>query len=131
VAALYAGPQGRASAAHLKDFRGILQADGYAGFEAAVRGRRDHRGGLLGARAQEVLRPRAGRPLADRGRGGATASAHSTRSRQEIRGKPPHERRTERKARAGPLLDEMKTWLETTLTKVATQEALATAIRTR
>ena len=46
-----------------------------------------------------------------------------------IRGKPPHERRTERQARAGPLLDEMKIWLETTLTKTARKSTLAVAIR--
>ncbi len=47
--------------AHLHSFRGILQADGYAGFQAskAIRSpkRSVNRGGVLGARAPQVLRP--------------------------------------------------------------------------
>ena len=53
---------------HLGGFRGILQADGYAGFDPLY-GERDPGGGVLGARAPQVLRlPRRTR-LAARRRG--------------------------------------------------------------
>ena len=54
---------------HLSAFRGILQADGYAGFDRLY-GRADPGSGLLGARAAQVLRPARRAGLAA-GRGGA------------------------------------------------------------
>jgi hypothetical protein len=45
-----------------------------------------------------------------------------------IRGRSPEERRTVRQARAGPLLEELRTWLEATLAQVSTKSALASAI---
>ena len=42
--------------AHLSEFRGTLQADGYAGFDRIYPSRAHSGSGLLGARAQEVLR---------------------------------------------------------------------------
>ena len=44
------------------DFRGVLQADAYAGFDRLYR-ENDQRGGLLGARAAQVLRYLRGHPL--------------------------------------------------------------------
>jgi hypothetical protein len=48
---------------------------------------------------------------------------------KEIRGKPPDLRRAERQARAGPLLDALQTWMQTTLRQLSKKSALAEAIR--
>lgn len=47
----------------------------------------------------------------------------------EIRGKPPDERRTARQTRAGPLLDDLHTWLLTTARKLSKKSDAAGAIR--
>jgi hypothetical protein len=48
---------------------------------------------------------------------------------EAIRGRPPDERCTVRKARAGPELKAIKAWFEATLAQVSTKSALAIAIR--
>jgi transposase len=114
--------------AHLKDFAGTLQADAFAGYaplyasgqvrEAAcwahVR-RKFH--DLYEAQAS----PLAGEALQ---RIGALYAIE-----KEIRGKPPDHRRTERQARAGPLLDDLRAWMQTTLRQLSQKSALAEAIR--
>ena len=45
-----------------------------------------------------------------------------------IRGRPPDERRHARQEQAKPLLDELKAWLEATLTRVPIKSELAAAI---
>jgi hypothetical protein len=114
--------------AHWKDFAGILQADAFTGYaplyasgqvrEAAcwahVR-RKFH--DLYEAQAS----PLAGEALQ---RIGALYAIE-----EEIRGKPPDHRRTERQARAGPLLDDLRAWMQTTLRQLSQKSALAKAIR--
>lgn len=46
-----------------------------------------------------------------------------------IRGKPPDERMRWRRSRAGPILEELFRWLQSTLTRVSRKSALAEAIR--
>ena len=120
--------KGEHPVAHLKAFRGILQADGYAGFERLYAD-----GAIVEAACwAHVRRKFYDLEQADRSPIAAEAVLRIARLYEieaGIRGKPPHERRAERQARAGPLLDEMKTWLETTLTKTARKSALAVAIR--
>ena len=48
---------------------------------------------------------------------------------EQIRGKPPDERRTVRQARAGPLLDELHRWLIDTVRTLPKKSELAGAIR--
>ena len=48
---------------------------------------------------------------------------------EAIRGRPPDERHMVRQARAGPLLEELKAWLESILAQVSAKSALAIAIR--
>ena len=45
-----------------------------------------------------------------------------------MRGQPPDQRRCERQARAGPLLDAFRRWLDTTVPKLARRSDLAVAI---
>ncbi len=58
--------------AHLRGFRGILQADAYSGFARLYEDGRDRGSGVLGARAAQVLRPLRRGSLADCHRGAAT-----------------------------------------------------------
>jgi hypothetical protein len=112
---------------HLGGFRGILQADGYAGFDR-----------LYGERIQEAAcwahvrrkfydfhvahdSPLAAEALERIGRLYAVEA--------DIRGRPPDERRRVRQARAGPELESLHAWLHATLTAVSKKSELAVAIR--
>ena len=112
-------------AQHLRAFRGDLHADGYAGFDR-----------LYGERIAEVARwAHVRRKLHD-----VHVATGSVTAREaldhiaglyavegDVRGRPPGERRRERQARAGPLLDALRRWLD--LTKLARRSDLATGIR--
>jgi transposase IS66 family protein len=47
----------------------------------------------------------------------------------DVRGQPPDERCRVRRARAGPLLDELRSWCDATLPKLSAKSELAGAIR--
>jgi len=111
---------------HLVGFRGILQADAYAGF-----------GHLYGERIQEAAcwaharrafyelhqanhSPIAAEALA---RIGALYAIEG-----EIRGRPPDKRAAIRQARAGPLLESLREWLRHTMSRVSKKSELAKAI---
>lgn len=47
---------------------------------------------------------------------------------KDIRGKPPDDRKAVRQARAGPLLAELKTWLQEQLSRVSAKSSLAQAV---
>lgn len=96
---------------HLKDFRGTLQADAYAGFEKLYEdGRileaacwthvRRHFYDLEQAHGSEIAKEALNR----------IAALYAIE--QEIRGRLPDERRQVRQARAKPLLDSLKEWFE-------------------
>lgn len=113
---------------HLREFRGILQADGYAGFDKLYEDDRVKEAACWA----HVRRKFYDIEQADRSPIAGEAVrriADLYEIEAEIRGKLPDQRRAERKARAGPLLDEMKTWLESTHTKIVRKSALAVAIR--
>ena len=113
---------------HLRHFTGILQADGYAGFDRLY-----ERGDIMEAACWAHVRrkfydlhvatdsPIAGEALT---RIGALYAIES-----EVRGRPPDQRRSARQARAGPLLDDFHDWLEQTLSTVSQKSALAIAMR--
>ena len=114
--------------AHLKRFAGILQADGYAGFERLYEGER-----ILEAACWAHVR-RKFYEIHESNRSPVAAEALARIGKlyeieEQIRGRPPDERRTVRQARAGPLLEALKAWLEATLAQVSTKSALAIAIR--
>jgi transposase len=115
---------------HLKDFRGILQADAYGGYgkiystgrveEAAcwAHARRpfwdmyENQGRVAGSIADQALQ--------------RIAALYAIEA--EIRGQPPDLRRRERQARAGPLLEELRTWFTGLLGRVSAKSELAKAI---
>ena len=115
---------------HLKDFRGTLQADGYAGFNGLY-DRTEHP--LIEAACWAHAR----RKFFD--------VHHATQSplaleamrqigqlygiEEEIRGQPPDVRRADRQARAGPLLQALHQWMQATLKQISKKSELSGAIR--
>lgn len=114
---------------HLKDFRGTLQADAFAGFNALYE---DPERGIVEAACWAHVR----RKFYDLQQAHASPIAAEAIQRigalyaieSEIRGRPPDERREIRQARARPLLDSMHEWLQATLAKLSKKSAVAAAI---
>jgi transposase len=113
---------------HLRAFRGILQADGYAGFDQLYED-----GNILEAACWAHVRRKfydiheaIDSPIALEAmhRIGALYAVET-----EIRGKQPGERQAVRQSRAGPLLDGLQGWMQATLSTVSTKSELALAIR--
>jgi hypothetical protein len=114
--------------AHLRDFRGVLQADGYSGFEGLYAG-----GRITEAACWAHVR----RGFYDLHATGAAPTATEAIRRigllyaveEDIRGKPPDVRARVRRERAAPVLGELRAWLAATLAKVPGRSDLAVAIR--
>jgi transposase len=113
---------------HLRTFTGVLQADGYAGFDQLYQP-----GRLTEAACWAHVR----RKFFDIHAANASPIAAEALQRigalyaieTEIRGRGPEERCALRQARAGPLLDELHAWLLATLAKLSKKSELAAAIR--
>ena len=115
--------------AHLKDFRGILQADAYAGFNALYeRTEQSLTEAACWAHARRKffdLYEATGSPIAQEAlaRIGALYAIEA-----DIRGRSPDERRTVREERTEPLLTGLRSFLLATLHKVLKKSELAGAI---
>ena len=113
---------------HLQKFRGILQADAYAGFNQLYRD-----GQIQQASCWAHVR----RHFYDLEQAHASAVAREALVRigalygmeEEIRGRPPDERRTVRQAGTKPLLESLRQWFETTLSKLSRKSDTTAAIR--
>jgi transposase len=113
---------------HLREFRGILQADAYSGFASLYEG-----GRILEASCWAHARRKfydlyvsERSPIASEAiRRIGTLYAIE----REIRGKTPSERAVVRQESAAPLLDELHAWLSATLRTVSAKSELAAAIR--
>lgn len=113
--------------AHLKAFKGILQADGYAGFAQLY---------ATGTIQEAACWAHARRKFYDVYKDLASPLAAEALQRiavlyaieGEIRGQPPDLRRTVRQSRASPLLEQLETWLNQTLAHVSKKSALGGAI---
>lgn len=115
--------------AHLAGFRGVLQADGYAGFGGL------YEGGLV---VEAACWAHVRRKFHDiHAAGGTSPLAREALERigklytieERINGKPPDHRLRIRQAEAAPLLDDLKVWLETTRTRLPGRSDVASAIR--
>jgi hypothetical protein len=119
--------KGEHPAAHLKTYRGILQADGYAGFNQLY-----ENGGVTEAACWAHVR----RKFFDLFQAHASPIAKEALDRigelygieKEIRGRPPSERTRIRQARSKPLLDAMHAWLKATMAKLSRKSDVAKAI---
>jgi transposase len=116
-------PQG-----HFKNFKGILHADGYAGFNAIF-----ETGTVTEAACWAHVRRKffdvhavSGSPLAKEALD-QIAALYAIEA--QIKGKPPDERLGYRGDHAVPLIAELKAWLEATLQKISGKSELAKAMR--
>jgi transposase len=113
---------------HLRDFHGTLQADAYAGFNQLYEG-----GRIREAACWAHVR----RKFYD-----LTLAHHSPIAAEaieriaglyaiegEIRGRPPEERKEVRQARARPLLESLRAWLESSLEKLSRKSDTTAAVR--
>lgn len=122
--------KGERPRAHLKHFRGILQADAYGGFNGLYD--REHEP-LIEAACWAHAR----RKFFDIHASTASPIALEALERigalyqieDEIRGRPPDERKAERQARAAPLLKDLYDWLRATVRREGSKKSdLAGAI---
>jgi transposase len=112
---------------HLKTYRGILQADGYAGFKQLY-----DQGTILEAACWAHVR----RKFHDLCQAHGSPIAKEALERigqlygieKEIRGRSPAERRDVRHARSKPLLESMLAWLKTAMTQLSRKSDVAVAI---
>jgi len=113
---------------HLKDFVGILQADGYAGFSKLYEN---------GRVAEAACWAHVRRKFVDLHELHQSAIAGDALERigalyaieKEIRGRSPDERRAMRQARSRPLLESLQAWLQETLKTLSQKSATAKATR--
>jgi transposase len=114
--------------AHLAGFAGVLHADGYAGFEGLYQ-----QGRVVEAACWAHVRRKFYDLHAARQSPVAAEALLRIRAlyavEADVRGRPPDERRRARETRAGPLLGDMRAWLEATLRQASKRSDLAVAIR--
>ncbi len=114
--------------AHLAGFAGVLHADGYAGFEGLYQ-----QGRVVEAACWAHVRRKFYDLHAARQSPVAAEALLRIRAlyavEDDVRGRPPDERRRARETRAGPLLEDMRAWLEATLRQASKRSDLAVAIR--
>ena len=114
---------------HLAGFRGVLQADGYAGFDGLYDGGKVREAACWAhVRALDFFELHATGP--------APLATEAVRRigllyaiEQDIRGRSADERTRQRQARAGPILESLRAWLDETLARVSGRSDLAVAIR--
>jgi transposase len=115
--------------AHLALFRGVLQADGYRGFEGLY---------LNGRIAEAACWAHVRRHFYDI-HAGAQQSPLAREALERIGalyaieaglvGKPPDQRQHVRQSEARPLIEQMQTWFTATLRRISGRSDIATAIR--
>jgi len=113
--------------AHLRRFRGILQADGYAGFGALYQGEVIEAACWAHARRKYYdLYAQDRSPIAAEAmrRIGLLYAIE-----RQIRGQAPAVRAAVRQERSAPILEELRGWLEATLRTVSAKSPLAGAIQ--
>ena len=120
--------KGEHPAKHLKDFTGILQADGYAGFDRLYASGEIHEAACWAHVRRKFfdLHTLQASPLALEA---VNRIAALYKIESEIRGKPPDERRRIRQLHTQPKMCELKAWFEQTLARVSKKSELAVSIR--
>ncbi|WP_145144490.1 IS66 family transposase [Roseomonas gilardii] len=112
----------------LRDFRGILQADAYAGFDALYAG-----GQVVEAACWTHARRYFHDELVSTGSPIAREAIERMKPlfaiEAEIAGQSPEQRLAARQARSAPIMADLHTWLEATLRRISGKSDLAKAIR--
>lgn len=112
---------------HLKNYKGILQADGYAGFNNLYK---------AGSIIEAACWAHARRKFHDLYQAHRSPVAKEALERiaqlyaieNDIRGRSPAQRREAREAKSRPLLEAMHTWLKATMAKMSRKSDVALAI---
>lgn len=111
---------------HLKSFKGVLQADGYAGFNELYRGDITEAACWAHARRKFFdVHAASGSPIAE---DALRRIGDLYRIEERVRGKPPDERRAARLEQSKPILDAMKPWLVARRDELSRKSELAKAI---
>jgi transposase len=126
--------QGAHPQSHLAAFAGVLQVDGYAGFNALAGEGKERKEGVVQfafcwAHARRKFfdfHHATGSPIAAEA---LRRIAELYQIEARIRGPLPDQRARTRQAESRPLVEAMKTWLEGELARVSAKSALADAIR--
>lgn len=112
---------------HLAQFKGVLQADAYAGFNALYENGDIHEAACWAHARRKFHDLHAARP--------SPLTTEALRRiaelyliEAEIRGKPPDQRKSVRQTASRPLLDELERWLRTSLEKLSRKSDTAAAI---
>jgi transposase len=123
--------QGVHPQSHLAEFTGVLQVDGYAGFDGLTEER--PAGAIELAFCWAHVRRKffdfhhaTGAPIAGEA---LRRIAELYQIEARIRGRPANERARIRQAESRPLVEAMKPWLEGELARISAKSALAVAIR--
>jgi len=120
--------KGEHPAQHLREFRGALQADAYAGFNQLYEGDRIQEVACWAhvRRKFYELQQAHASPIATEAleRIGTLYAIEA-----EIRGRSPDERREVRQSRARPLLEPLHQWFEVSLTKLSRKSETTAAVR--
>jgi transposase len=99
---------------HLANFKGVLQADAYAGFNALYETGKVQEAACWAHARRKFYDLHVARPSAV-----TTEALHRIGElyaiEADIRGKPPDERLLARRTRSRPLIDDFETWLRTTM----------------
>jgi len=119
--------KGERPRAHLKDFSGILQADGYAGFDALYASSRVSEAACFAHARRKYfdLHAATGSPQASQA---LLRIGELYEIEKAIRGKPPDERLRVRQEQAIPKLDALKQWMDQTLAATSAKCDLGKAI---
>src|SRR4051794_10449419 len=132
VVYLYAEDRkGERPAAHLAEFTGVLQVDGYSGFKSLLENRPpgEIRLAFCWAHCRRRfydIHQATGSPLAEEALRWI-GELYATEA--EIRGRPAEERRAVRQERSRPVVEALHAWLTAQLGRVSGKSALAKAIR--
>jgi transposase len=114
--------------AHLKDFRGVIHADGYAGFNALFAGNRIAEAGCWAHVRRKFFDVHAatGAPIAKEAldRIGQLYAVEKI-----INGSPPERRRQQRQLQSKPIAEALAAWAEQTLRLLSRKSELAQAFR--
>jgi transposase len=117
---------GKEPAMHLKGYRGIIQADAYAGYNLAVQSGIQRAGCWAHVRRQFFeLAQSTNSPVSQEAVDRINKLYHVEK---QIVGRPPDERRQYRQQHAKPLIDDLYHWLDTTLRQCSKGSALGKAI---
>lgn len=120
--------KGEHPARHLTDFKGVLQADAYAGFNAIYESGRVEEAACWAHVRRKFydLEQAHHSPVAQEA---LKRIAELYGIESEIRGRPPSERREVRQARARPRLESMRQWLESCLPKLSRKSETTAAVK--